>query len=98
MQIVSQGDSLHEMSKPILWEEEKYQYLSSAEFALKVIKVKKSSVILCIFQLLAEAVGPELTVKLMLPTILSMANDAVANVRFNVAKTLQKLGKSLDNT
>ena len=50
------------------------------------------------FQLLAEAVGPELTVKLMLPTILSMANDAVANVRFNVAKTLQRLGKSLDST
>ena len=49
------------------------------------------------FQLLAEAVGPDRTVKLMLPTILSMGNDAVANVRFNVAKTLQKLGKNLDS-
>jgi len=28
----------------------------------------------------------------MLPTVLSMASDSVANVRFNVAKTLQKIG------
>jgi serine/threonine-protein phosphatase 2A regulatory subunit A len=53
--------------------------------------------VLLYFQLLAEACGPELTVKLMLPTILSMANDAVANVRFNVAKSLQKLGKAMDS-
>jgi len=33
-----------------------------------------------------------MTVKLMLPTILGMANDNVANVRFNVARTLQRLG------
>jgi serine/threonine-protein phosphatase 2A regulatory subunit A len=32
----------------------------------------------------------------MLPTVLGMANDGVANVRFNVAKTLQKLGPLLD--
>jgi hypothetical protein len=27
----------------------------------------------------------------MLPTVLNLANDPVANVRFNVAKTLQKM-------
>lgn len=36
--------------------------------------------------------GPEITAKTMLPTVLSMASDSVANVRFNVAKTLQKIG------
>lgn len=32
-----------------------------------------------------------MTGKLLLPTVISMANDNVANVRFNVAKSLQKL-------
>ena len=31
----------------------------------------------------------------MLPTVLLMSNDNVANVRFNVAKTLQKIGPFL---
>jgi len=39
-----------------------------------------------------------MTVKLMMPTVISMAGDAVANVRFNVAKTLQKLGPSFDQS
>jgi len=38
----------------------------------------------------------DLTVKLMMPTVITMSGDAVANVRFNVAKTLQKLGPSMD--
>jgi len=52
----------------------------------------------CLFSinLLAEVCGVEMTVKLMMPTVIGMAGDAVANVRFNVAKTLQKLGPSLD--
>lgn len=32
----------------------------------------------------------------MLPTVLTMANDSVANVRFNVAKTLQRIGPHLE--
>lgn len=47
-------------------------------------------------QLLSEACGPEMTLKLMLPTILSMAGDNVPNVRFNVAKTILRIGKMLD--
>ena len=50
----------------------------------------------CSAQLLAEACGAEVTTKVMLPTVVSMATDAVANVRFNVAKTLQKLGPLLE--
>ncbi|XP_077985024.1 serine/threonine-protein phosphatase 2A 65 kDa regulatory subunit A beta isoform-like isoform X1 [Glandiceps talaboti] len=52
----------------------------------------------CLFcvNVLANAVGPEVTVKLMLPVVLSLATDGVANVRFNVAKTLQKVGPILD--
>lgn len=41
--------------------------------------------------------GQEITTKHMLPTVLRMAGDAVANVRFNVAKSLQKIGPILDN-
>lgn len=32
----------------------------------------------------------------MLPTVLTMANDSVANVRFNVAKTLTIVGPKLN--
>jgi hypothetical protein len=49
-----------------------------------------------VFQVLAEACGSEITAKFMLPTVLTMANDNVANVRFNVAKTLQKVGPVLE--
>lgn len=34
--------------------------------------------------------------KHLLPTVTQMASDGVANVRFNVAKTLQKIGPVLD--
>lgn len=40
--------------------------------------------------------GPEITTKVMLPTVLTMATDNVANVRFNVAKTLQRIGPFLE--
>lgn len=48
-------------------------------------------------QVLSEVCGQEITTKHMLPTVLRMAADAVANVRFNVAKSLQKIGPILDN-
>ena len=49
-------------------------------------------------QLLSDTCDPDLTAKLMLPTIVNMGKDQVANVRFNVAKTLQKMGERLDQT
>jgi len=52
----------------------------------------------CINQLLAADCGQEMIGKHLLPCVLGMAGDAVANVRFNVAKTLQKLGPVLDQT
>uniref|UniRef100_A0A665UMT2 Serine/threonine-protein phosphatase 2A 65 kDa regulatory subunit A beta isoform n=1 Tax=Echeneis naucrates TaxID=173247 RepID=A0A665UMT2_ECHNA len=39
----------------------------------------------------------EITTKQMLPVVLKMSNDQVANVRFNVAKSLQKIGPVLDS-
>lgn len=42
-------------------------------------------------KVLSEACGQDVTGKVLLPTVISMANDNVANVRFNVAKSLQKL-------
>jgi serine/threonine-protein phosphatase 2A regulatory subunit A len=47
----------------------------------------------CLFciNVLAEACGAEITERQLLPTVLSMAGDTVANVRFNVAKTLQHI-------
>jgi len=47
---------------------------------------------------LADVIGPENLGSLMLPTVISLAGDAVANVRFNVAKTLQKIGPKMDAT
>lgn len=38
-----------------------------------------------------------MTSKLLLPTLLSLAGDNVANVRFNVAKSLQKVGMTLES-
>ena len=43
-----------------------------------------------------EAVGSDTATRLMLPTVRTMASDSVANVRFNVAKTLMKMGPILD--
>jgi len=52
----------------------------------------------CLFciNVLAEACGQDLTTRHLLPVVLTLSNDAVANVRFNVAKTLQKIGPVLD--
>ena len=54
----------------------------------------------CLFciNVLAEACGPEITERLMLPTVLNMASDMVANVRFNVAKTITRIGPKLNST
>lgn len=53
----------------------------------------------CLFciNVLAEACGAEITERLLLPTVLNMASDNVANVRFNVAKTLAILGPKLNS-
>lgn len=48
-------------------------------------------------QALSEACGQDITTKQMLPVVLKMSNDQVANVRFNVAKSLQKIGPVLDS-
>lgn len=52
----------------------------------------------CLFSVnvLAEACGAEITAKHLLPTVINMAGDSVANVRFNVAKTLKTIGWLLD--
>merc|ERR1719471_709389 len=51
----------------------------------------------CLFciNVLAEACGADITERLLLPTVLGMAGDSVANVRFNVAKTIQSITKVL---
>lgn len=53
----------------------------------------------CLFciNVLAEGCGPEITTRLLLPTVLGLATDPVANVRFNVAKTLQKISPHLES-
>lgn len=50
----------------------------------------------CVSQALSEVCGRDITTKHMLPVVLKMSNDQVANVRFNVAKSLQKIGPFLD--
>ena len=54
----------------------------------------------CLFciNVLAEACGPEITERSMLPTVLNMSADTVANVRFNVAKTLTLVGPKLNTS
>lgn len=54
----------------------------------------------CLFciNVLAEVCGQEITTKMLLPTVLLLATDNVANVRFNVAKTLQKISSYLEPT
>merc|ERR1711934_572924 len=44
---------------------------------------------------LAEVCGADITERLLLPTVLGMAGDSVANVRFNVAKTILIVTKVL---
>ena len=47
--------------------------------------------------LLVEVCSQEVTKETMLPVVLKLAEDPVANVRFNVAKTLAKMAQKLDN-
>uniref|UniRef100_A0A4W3HP89 Protein phosphatase 2, regulatory subunit A, beta a n=1 Tax=Callorhinchus milii TaxID=7868 RepID=A0A4W3HP89_CALMI len=56
----------------------------------------RMTTLFCI-NVLSEACGQDITAKQMLPTVLQMAGDQVANVRFNVAKSLQKIGPVLDS-
>lgn len=49
-------------------------------------------------QVLSQSCGTELTQKIMLPTVLNLASDPVANVRFNVAKTLAKMTPTINST
>jgi serine/threonine-protein phosphatase 2A regulatory subunit A len=52
----------------------------------------------CLFCInaLADVVGADAIKRLFLPTIKTLGSDPVANVRFNVAKTLQKISPFLD--
>lgn len=52
----------------------------------------------CLFCMnaLADVVGADVIKRLFLPTIKTLSGDQVANVRFNVAKTLQKISPFLD--
>lgn len=54
----------------------------------------------CLFciNVLAEACGTEITTRVLLPTVLQLATDNVPNVRFNVAKTLQKISPYLETS
>lgn len=47
-------------------------------------------------QTLAEGCQKEAATKLMLSTVVGLASDAVPNVKFNVAKTLMRIGQWLD--
>ncbi|XP_070221877.1 serine/threonine-protein phosphatase 2A 65 kDa regulatory subunit A alpha isoform [Bos mutus] len=57
----------------------------------------RMTTLFCI-NVLSEVCGQDITTKHMLPTVLYMAGDPVANVRFNVAKSLQKIGSILENS
>ena len=56
-----------------------------------------SFMFMCVPQVLAEACATEVIVKTMVPVVVTMASDQVANVRFNVAKTLVKLFRRIDD-
>lgn len=59
-------------------------------------KIRVFFFIFYILQVLAEVMDPKSVVDVMLPVVISLAGDSVANVRFNVAKTLQKIAPVLD--
>lgn len=48
-------------------------------------------------QALAEGCQKEAATKLMLSTVVGLGSDAVPNVKFNVAKTLMRIGQWLDS-
>ena len=47
--------------------------------------------------LLVEVCSEEVTKETMLPVVLKLVDDPVANVRFNVAKTLAKMAQKLQD-
>lgn len=51
-----------------------------------------------LWQTLAEGCQKESATKLMLSTVIGLGSDAVPNVKFNVAKTLMRIGQWLDTT
>ncbi|XP_053462044.1 serine/threonine-protein phosphatase 2A 65 kDa regulatory subunit A alpha isoform-like [Nycticebus coucang] len=57
----------------------------------------RMTMLFCI-NVLFRVCGQGITAKCMLPTVLRMAGDPVANVHFNVAKSLQKIGPILVNS
>ncbi|VDM27774.1 unnamed protein product [Toxocara canis] len=74
-----------------------------ADWALKqVIVLAKDSNYLrrmaCLFcfNTLCEAIGPDNTLKEILPVVQQLSEDHVPNVRFNVAKTLLRIGRVID--
>ena len=56
MQIVSNGDNLHEMPNPVFWENKKNISLSFAEFAHRMVKAKPIVNHVCIRKLSALSV------------------------------------------
>lgn len=62
-----------------------------------IVSITGMTCLFCI-NVLAEACGVEMTTRLLLPTVLLLSTDGVANVRFNVAKTLQKISPYLEAT
>ncbi|CAF3329537.1 unnamed protein product [Rotaria socialis] len=54
----------------------------------------------CLFAInaLGEPCGQEIIQRMMLPTVITLASDPVANVRFNVAKTLNHIYPVLDQS
>jgi len=51
---------------------------------------------LACINVVGEVCGKDLTTKTLLPTVLSLAQDNVPNVRFNVAKTLHIIGPHIE--
>ena len=61
------------------------------------VEVVANYLFFCFFlQLLTEVCSAEVIKDTMLPVVLKLAEDPVANVRFNVARTLTRLGTSID--
>merc|ERR1711908_151938 len=52
---------------------------------------------LCCIEKLSETVSAQITTDLLLPNALALAEDGVPNVRFNVAKCLEKVSQNLES-
>ena len=58
---------------------------------LSQVPYQPKAIIELYMNVLSQACGADITERQLLPTVLQMATDSVANVRFNVAKTLQAI-------